>query len=137
MLCVKFVNDLPTEVSAECQQGAEWQSRWNWKSLERVETIAKYLTAITGKLYIGTDSGGNSFPRYDIAEVPAIGDPVSYAFNGDYYPDGVVTKISPKLMVTTSTGSTYRRRGNSGSWRKAGGTWSLVAGHINRLNPLI
>ncbi|CAB4130732.1 hypothetical protein UFOVP120_27 [uncultured Caudovirales phage] len=67
--------------------------------------------------------------------LPAINDPVSYAFNGDYYPCGVVTKISKNYkMITTSEGQTFHRQGAANQW-KMYKTWSLVKGHIERQNP--
>jgi len=69
------------------------------------------------------------------AKLPAINDPVSYAFNGDYYPCGVVTKISKNFkMITTSEGQTFHRQGAANQW-KMHKTWSLVKGHIERQNP--
>jgi hypothetical protein len=67
--------------------------------------------------------------------LPALNDPVSYAFNGDYYPCGVVTKISKNFkMITTSEGQTFHRQGAANQW-KMHKTWSLVKGHIERQNP--
>jgi hypothetical protein len=111
------------------------QSRWDWESLEEVENLAAKLTEITGKLHMGEDSGPNVSPRFDIFCPPAVGDKVSYAFNGDYHPDGEIVRITPSWMVITSTGSKYNRKKNSGTWKKVGGTWSLVSGHISRQNP--
>lgn len=68
---------------------------------------------------------------------PRVGAPVSYAFNGDYHPDGEITKVGtgPKARVTTSTGSVYYRWKKTASWIKAGGTWRMVHGHVDRRNP--
>jgi outer membrane protein TolC len=69
------------------------------------------------------------------AKLPAINDPVSYAFNGDYYPCGVITKISKNFkMITTSEGQKFYRQGDANQW-KMHKTWSLVKGHIERQNP--
>jgi hypothetical protein len=69
------------------------------------------------------------------AKLPTLNDPVSYAFNGDYYPCGVVTKISKNFkMITTSEGQTFHRQGAANQW-KMHKTWSLVKGHIERQNP--
>jgi len=94
---------------------------------------AEWMTNYTGKTYIPTVTRGIT-PRYDIVEAPAVGDEVSYTFNGDYYPDGVITKVSKKFQVTTSTGSKYYRRGQSACWIKTGGTWALVKGHVSDRN---
>ena len=109
--------------------------RWDWKSHEEVEALAAQVTKLTGSLHVGTDAGRGCYPRYDIIKAPAVGDKVSYSFNGDSYPDGEIVRITNTLNVITSTGSTYRRRKTTGSWRKAGGTWSLVQGHRDERNP--
>ena len=69
-----------------------------------------------------------------------VGDAVSYAFNGDCYPDGLVVSVGTgvKQVVTTDTGSRYYRkvsRHGDVSWIKEGGTWTLVKGHTRRWNP--
>jgi hypothetical protein len=68
-------------------------------------------------------------------EMPKVGDPVSYGFNGDYYPDGHITAITKKFQITTSTGNKYRRVKSTSGWKRTGGTWSLVKGHIYEQNP--
>lgn len=104
--------------------------------LGKVSRRCQELCEATGKNYIVTDAGESQTPRYDIIEAPQVGDAVSYAFNGDSYPDGHITKVSKSLkVITTDTGSTYYRKRESGCWKKKGGTWSMIAGHINKLNP--
>lgn len=136
---VKFkgdrVQDVKTALEGEERLDATWTERWNWTSFETVQTIASYLTAIKGALWIPVDRGPGVSPRFDVVQVPKVGDPVSYGFNGDVYPDGFVTKVSKSLTVTTSEGYTYRRRKLTGSWVRTGGTWSLIAGHIYEQNP--
>ena len=106
------------------------------KTLLEAETFAASITAFTGQLHIGVDRGPYISPRYDVVEPPRVGEPVSYAFNGDYYPDGVVTHVTKGTfrIVKTDTGSVYYRHKKSGAWIKKGGTWSLVKGHIKRFN---
>lgn len=135
-------NTLPIEVddydfssARRDHSGKEWKCRRDWKSLEEVEGLARYISAMTGKHYIGTDNGEWCSPRFDICQVPAIGDKVSYTFNGDSYPDGVITHITKTLQITTSTGNKYLRRKKSGCWKRTGGTWSLISGHHNERNP--
>lgn len=134
------VNGEVVEVADRIPTGAdrsEWQSRWDWKSFADVERLAASATKAAGKLHIGIDNGAYVSPRFDVGLAPAVGDPVSYGFNGDYYPDGEITHVTEGSLrvVKTSTGSTYYRHKNSGKWTKAGGTWSLVHGHINERNP--
>jgi len=108
---------------------------WNITSFEHAAEIAAAETAATGKLHIACDHGAHCSPRYYTAEVPFMGDAVSYAFNGDYYPCGFVASISKTLKkITTTEGQTFYRRRNTGSWVMSG-TWSLVGGHIERQNP--
>lgn len=114
---------------------SRYQSRNDWKSFERVVEIAAQLTETTGVLYIGTDAGSHVSPRYDVIAAPVLGAKVTGAFNGDYYPEGEIVKISASLKrVETSTGAVFFRRKNSGAWIK-NGTWSMVEGHISRLSP--
>ena len=108
---------------------------WNIKSFEHATELAAAETQSTGKLHIACDRGESCSPRYYVAPVPAIGEEVSYAFNGDYYPCGVITAISKTLKkITTSEGKVFYRRRQTGSW-VMDSTWSLVNGHINRWNP--
>jgi len=66
---------------------------------------------------------------------PKVGEKVSSAFNGDYYPQGEIVKVSPtSKKVTTSTGAIFYRVKDTGCWKEAG-TWSMVRGHVSRLNP--
>lgn len=114
---------------------ARYQNRNDWKSFERAVEVAAQLTETTGILYIGTDAGPNVSPRYDVIAAPVLGAKVTGAFNGDYYPEGEIVKISATLKrVETSTGAVFFRRRNSGAWVKDG-TWSMVEGHISRLSP--
>lgn len=111
--------------------------RWDWKSFEEVTKIASQLTEDTGVLYIPIDSGEHTSPRYDVTEAPRIGDPISYAFNGDYYPCGLIATISNSMKKITSTdGTTFYRRRNTGAWI-SNGTWYMVHGLISRQNPEI
>lgn len=74
---------------------------------------------------------------WKVARLPQIGDKVSYAFNGDSYPCGTITKIwKGHKRVITSTGMAFARVGPQ-AWREGGqrGTWSLTQGHIEKRNP--
>lgn len=137
MLFIKFSpSGLPIEVRDEIPQELKngawndaWQDRNDWTSRAEVDRIARYLTAMTGDLYVGTERGTS----FDIVRAPKVGDEVSYSFNGDTYPDGVVVKVTKTLQVKTSTGKTYRRHGQTGSWTN--NAWSLIPGHIYEQNP--
>lgn len=107
------------------------ENRNDWHTFE----AAKEVAAALGPKYVATDAGGGVSPRYDVQELPQIGDKVSYAFNGDYYPCGVIASISKSLkVITTDEGHKFYRKRETGCW-KYDGTWSLVQGHISRLNP--
>jgi len=99
-------------------------------------SVAEEANALNdGHHYLASDEGPNVYPRFDVIRAPALGDKVSYAFNGDSYPDGEIIKISPTFkVIATSTGSRYYRRGHRSSWVKDG-TWSLVIGHVYKQNP--
>lgn len=134
------------EVVNETDRGSEkpgtYMYRGDIKSFEQAQALAAQCNELTdsklcGKTYLAADAGSHVHPRYDVVLAPRVGEPISYAFNGDYYPDGYITKIGGTncSRVYTDTGSVYNRRRKSGSWIKRGGTWSMVSGHISELNP--
>lgn len=135
MLHFEVQNGKLVSVSTESQRGESWITRHAFKTLEQADEMAAQATELTGDLHVGVDNGSSVWPRYDVVRAPKVGDEVSYAFNGDYYPDGVIAKVSATLIVTTSTGNTYRRRRKTGRWAQPGGTWSLVHGHHSDKNP--
>ena len=109
-------------------------SNWDIKSFEHATDLAAAETQATGTLHIACDRGEYHSPRFHIAPVPAVGEEVSYAFNGDYYPCGVITAISKTFKkITTSDGKVFYRKGQTGTWKS--GIWSLVDGNIERMNP--
>ncbi len=108
--------------------------RYALESFEDAEKEAARRTEETGDLHVACDRSEYVWPRYSVVRAPQVGDEVSYGFNGDTYPDGVIVKVSKTLKkVTTDSGRTYYRRRKTGSW-VSGGTWSLVAGHISTYN---
>lgn len=118
--------------------GGEWQDRNDWYSWGEVARIASDLNAIardSEHTYMATDAGPHCSPRYDVIVAPRVGDPISYAFNGDCYPCGEIVRISDSMRVIRgSEGDIFYRRKLSGSWVK-GGTWSMVHGHVSKRNP--
>lgn len=112
------------------------EDRWDWhdKPFSHIEKLAELATKFFGTPYVATYSSGTS-PKHDLARVPKVGDKVSYSFNGDTYPCGTITKVSPTLQVTTSSGKKFRRYKQTGGWCMEGGTWWLVIGHIDERNP--
>lgn len=116
--------------------GTRWECRWEWRTFAMAKERAAQAKALTGADYMAFDNGPSMSPRYDIMVKPAVGNAVSYGFNGDYYPDGEIARISESLrVITTTTGKKYYRQGESGRWVQTGGTWSLVQGHHDERNP--
>lgn len=82
----------------------------------------------------------------------AVGDEVSYGFNGDYYPCGIISKIT-KRYITTDTGAKFYIAkaphvvyANLDDTEKTiemrdvmqlvSNKWfRMVAGHVNKRNP--
>jgi hypothetical protein len=81
-----------------------------------------------------------------------VGDEVSYGFNGDWYPDGTVVRITKSgKYLYTSTGNKYIKYvfkkwtkldedHNYGDvmtegYQTPGGTWTLAKGVYNERNP--
>lgn len=112
------------------------QSRWDWTSFEQVKKLAEECTALTGKAHLAVDAGEWCSPRFDVMEAPDIGDPVSKAFNGDKYQEGVIFKITPTWQIKTSTGKIFRRHKNSACWKDSNG-YGMISGHHDERNPHI
>ena len=122
-----------TEVTSEYRANGE--NRNDWLTHDHAKRVAEQVTAFTGQLHIGTDNGPHHHPRFDVARVPAVGDDVSYSFNGDTYPCGKVAKVSKTLsLITTDQGHRFYRVRETGGWRMSG-TWWLVQGHKYTQNP--
>jgi len=109
-------------------------NHWNIKSFEHATELAAAQTQATGKLHIACDRGPSCSPRFHVEPAPVVGEAVSYAFNGDYYPCGVITSISKTMKkITTSEGRVFYRRKQTAVWKDS--IWCMVSGHINRWNP--
>jgi hypothetical protein len=114
-----------------------WVYGTECKSYEDAERLARLASEDLGQLFLAVDRGSHVWPRYDVTRAPKVGDPISYGFNGDYYPDGHIIKVGGTecSRVYSDTGSVYNRRRKSGAWIKRGGTWCMVQGHIDERNP--
>jgi len=140
MLHIKVIRSIDNKViSAEdvtdkSKSLPQYESRWDWKTFEAAQEVAAAL----GPDYIATDAGTHVSPRFDVQKLPKIGEDVSCAFNGDYYPCGKIVSISKSLRVIVAEEQGHKRAfyrvRNTGSWRN-NGTWFLVSGHINKRNP--
>ena len=133
MLYINVTRENGKAVSAQVldDYNVDAETRNDWRTFE----AAKEVAAVLGSGYIATDAGSHVSPRYDVCQLPKIGDKVSYAFNGDSYPCGIITAISKSLkVISTSEGKKFYRVRESGC-RKNAGTWSLVNGHHYKQNP--
>jgi len=75
-------------------------------------------------------------PNFRVFKMPEVGQPISYGFNGDWYPCGEIAQISKTFKkITSSTGETFYRRACGTAWARPGGTWSMTRGHHNCRNP--
>lgn len=107
------------------------EHRWDWKTMDAAIEVATML----GKGFIATDAGPFVSPRYDVIQLPKVGDKVSKEFNGDSYPCGVIVKVSATFKsIRTDGGDVFYRVRQSGSWRNEG-TWYLTPGHVHKQNP--
>lgn len=132
------VTGVASELTNEQHQDQTWKSRWDFKHETYAEIVATAATKFAndpGVTYIAVDSGPNVSPRFDVIQAPRVGDLVSKGFNGDYYPEGEIVKISGSLRrIETSTRAVFYRVRQSGAWRSQG-TWSMVQGHHTDKNP--
>lgn len=108
------------------------RSDWDLSTMAEAEVEADRRMDREGGRWVAVDRGPHVSPRYGVARVPGVGEPVSRGLNGDTYPDGVVVRVT-RTQIVTDTGHVYRRRGLTGSWKH--GHWCLVEGHERRWNP--
>jgi len=109
---------------------------WSLKTFADAEVLAEQVSKEKGYVHLAYDYGTSVSPRYGIVAPPKVGEDVSYAFNGDYYPDGQVKSVSAShRVIITTTGNKFYRRKLSPNWKMAGGTWSLVKDHCDDKNP--
>ena len=128
----------------------EHENRNDWKTMAAAEEVARVLNQFADGFdrYLATDAGPHVSPRYDVIALPKVGDAVSYSFNGDSYPCGHVISVSAgpnfrRIVAHEPRGGkhvgevrehVFWRRRKTGSWIMDG-TWSLVAGHVDKRNP--
>jgi hypothetical protein len=153
MLFIRLENSAPIEVRQDFpdevrghpelwamgQDGKQkpdgWINRNDILTFAYASTLASILSERLGRLYLPADAGPCTSPRYDVIEAPQVGDEVSRGFNGDYYPCGTITKITPTYQITTSTGVKFRRVKESSSWRETGRGFWLMPGVRDERNP--
>lgn len=109
-------------------------SRHDFNSLQDAQDVVIAFEG-TGVVLMATDAGEWCSPRFDIIEAPKVGDAISYAYNGDYYPCGHIATISKTMKRIVSTeGHIFTRRRLTGAWLRDG-MWTMVSGHVNKWNP--
>lgn len=107
------------------------------ETFERAESVAARLSSEQpDKVWLPVDRGSNVWPRYTVIEFPFhVGQEVSMGFNGDWYPQGKIAKISDNYrIVTLENGKRFFRRKLTEGWRHEG-TWSLTRGVVDERNP--
>ena len=121
------------KIIEETNSYVKWEdgSHTRIKNMEDATEIAGLLTEQTGKTYIPVDRGRYTYPQFSTIQIPEVGDEVSMGFNGDSYPSGKIIKISKSLRrIETDSGKVF--------WRKnSTGTWSMIKGIHNNMNPHI
>ena len=109
------------------------------KSCQQANEIAAALSTIYGETFIPADDGPGTSHRYGVITLPKLGEDVSCSFNGDSYPCGKITRITPSLRITATDdrGNTkvFNRYKQSGGWKMVGGTWWMVEGIHYERNP--
>jgi hypothetical protein len=113
--------------------GSSEITSWEIKSLEQATMIARDASVFTGQTYIPIDEGEYVSPRYSVMKSFHAGDDVSRGFNGYYYPEGYIVKITDRI-ITTSTGMKFYRKKLTSSWLY-NRMWHLCSGHIYEQNP--
>lgn len=109
-------------------------SRRDFNSFEDAQAVVDSFSE-AGIDLLAVDNGANVSPRFDIIETPKVGEDISYAYNGDYYPCGQIASISKTMKrITSTTGRVFTRRKLTGAWKNQG-MWTMVSGHINKWNP--
>jgi len=107
-----------------------------FETMELATAAAIELTNSTGAEHIAYKTSYACDP-FVAGRLPQIGDKVSMGFNGDYYPEGEIVKIHKNhKRVITSTGREFTRVGDM-RWKQGGknGAFSMIEGHISKMNP--
>ena len=112
----------------------------DFETFVQAEAAAKKLTEVMGRLYIPTTNGEEGRrARYEVVEVPAVGDEVSRGFNGDYYPCGKIVRVTKALTVIAEDEngfqSRFRRVKQTGSWKLENMPYYLVFGRVDERSP--
>lgn len=106
---------------------------YDFSTFDDVELVAKKFST-ESDTYLAVDRGDHCYPRYDVIRAPKVGEPISRAINGDYYPDGFIARITDGFKTVISTQGTRYRRTKTGGW-VANRYFAMVYGHRSELNP--
>jgi hypothetical protein len=124
-----YINDKREQVARAVGYGFE-----TLNEASDAKEKADLITGEHGWNHEVVDRGENCSPRYALQIIPYVGIPVSYGFNGDYYPCGPIVKVSrTRHKLTTKDGTVFIRQGN-GRYKHEK-TWSLVYGTYDERNP--
>lgn len=105
-----------------------------FETMAEAEAQAARLAGLTGDYYFAHETS-YVFNPFKVFKAPAVGDLVSMAFNGDYYPCGEIVSVSKThKKITTSDGRVFWRQGESATWLFAK-TFSLIPGVHDERNP--
>lgn len=134
---ISRVLEILEEYPRDREDRAEFMTRNDITSYEEAERLAHVANVDLNETFLPVDKGAYVSPRYDVIRAPKIGDPVSYGFNGDYYPCGTIERFGGQnfKVIYTSDGTKFNRRRKTATWVRQGGTFCMVRGHRDELNP--
>lgn len=124
------------ETTRRYDASVTWMNRSDWTTMQDAEAAAADANVLdTQNTFLAIDSGPYVSPRYDVIQLPKVGDEVSMSFNGDSYPQGKIVSISNSLkVIKLDNGKKFYRRKQTGTWLYSR-TWSLIPGVHSERNP--
>jgi hypothetical protein len=107
---------------------------WKLKSYADAQALAEQASKDHPDMVIVPyDYGYGVSPQFGIIRAPALGDDVSEAINGDYYPLGKVEQIGKDYKRIKAGGKWWYRRKLTPGWHS--GCMGLVRGTYDERNP--
>lgn len=94
LIASKAVQAITRQEAKDLASGVDVFCDWDYTSFEQVENFVKELNSQQSVKYVAVDRGDFVSPRFSVVKMFFVGQEVSKGFNGDYYPQGTVTKIS-------------------------------------------
>jgi len=130
----KIIEATSTIRYGEAARGNQTIDRNDLKTFDAAKDLAARATKDLERSFLATDSGEYVYPRFDVIELPKVGEYVSMGFNGDYYPVGKIKSISKSLrLIVTTDGRKFYRIRETGKWVCGG--FGLVRGIRDERNP--